>query len=136
MTNNEAVERAEKIWGVVGGVQWLTVPLPPANGDRYWILSFPAFGFTTHRLDENGHVVCHDECARLENSWLGDKEEQAEIAAIEQEVKLFLVARNREGQTVREQDLWPEHWISPEKASTVIEAERENFERIGPEDYA
>ena len=73
MTQNEAVERAGKIWGAhrvvvveVGDDGWADVRLKPFRP------SWPADRgvlertFTYHRLDANGHVVCHAACRTLE----------------------------------------------------------------------
>ena len=57
MTYNEAVERAKKIWGK-------QVKRAYDFGDCWGIdLRGDDRG---HTLDQNGYVICHDDCKRLE----------------------------------------------------------------------
>lgn len=69
MTVNEASERARIIWGES---RFLAVHLRDDGGaDVSLLRTFPPSDvrgrtFTYHRLDVNGHPVCHSDCNTLE----------------------------------------------------------------------
>ena len=56
LTKNEALERVAAIWGEIGAT--VTVN----NHGGAWIMSETQ----AHRLDSNGHPVCHKGCSNLE----------------------------------------------------------------------
>jgi len=63
MTINEAKERAEKIWG--SGVE--KVQIRPDGGADIDYGYADAMPYGYHRLDANGHAVCHVDCRAREH---------------------------------------------------------------------
>jgi len=69
MTISEAAERARLIWG---DQRFISVRLRDDGGaDVSLLRTFPPSDvrgrtFTAHRLDRNGHPVCHNDCNTLE----------------------------------------------------------------------
>lgn len=71
LTINEAAERVAQIWGKArmitvrarpeGGVDVHLHPAGMASDTR-------GRNYSYHRLDANGHPVCHDDCQTLENT--------------------------------------------------------------------
>jgi hypothetical protein len=65
MTLNEAIDRAYVVWRANG---MLDVQLRPDGGADVELLGELPRGieFAYHRLDANGHAVCHRACADME----------------------------------------------------------------------
>jgi hypothetical protein len=62
MTQNEAIQRANKIWP-----NKKFILTPDRHTDHWWIDVVPLAQGEAHILDGNGHACCHERCTRLEH---------------------------------------------------------------------
>jgi hypothetical protein len=73
LTANEALDRAMRIWGFR---RIVTVHTRPDGGADVNLIRVGAASdtrgqtYSYHRLDGNGHAVCHDDCRVLEGAQL------------------------------------------------------------------